>query len=230
MKRIIFFISVITICLMINSCSTAYPDITNAPSVTNLNFQAGGYVKWEQIDKASSYNIYMIDKDNKAKLIQTSSSTEAFIKYGSIDVAVSGVVNGKETYLSEKTKASNLWWTSVKCTKNGTEYNLTWTAVPGAEDYVLISAFRSESGMNYSTTNDCCEYSTNDLTEYDNQPQNPGSWSNTRISKKCKSLNTTKNTAVYTGNYFTSSYAKFVHLYAKIGDTYYCISDKIKFN
>lgn len=230
MKRIIFLISLITSIFLITACSNAYPDITSELSVKNLNFQAGGYLKWEAIDKASLYNIYMIDKDNKATLIQTSTSTEAIIKYGSVDLAVAGVINGKETYLSEKSKASNLWWTSVKCTKNGTEYNLLWNAVPFAEDYVLISAFRSETGMNYSTKNDACEYSTKDLTEYDNQPQNPGSWSNTRISKKCKSLNTTENNIVYDGNYFTSSYAKFIHLYAKIGDTYYCVSDKINLN
>ena len=59
MKRMILFISLITIFLVINSCSTAYPDITDAPSVINLNFQSGGYVKWEPIEKASSYNIYI---------------------------------------------------------------------------------------------------------------------------------------------------------------------------
>ncbi|BDC93629.1 hypothetical protein [Treponema bryantii] len=227
MKQVIFFISILISIFFITACSNAYPDITNAPSISNLNYQSGGYLSWEAINNASSYNIYMIDKDNKATLIQTSNKTEAFIKYASVEVAVSGIINGKETYLSEKSKANNLWWTKVTCNKIDSGYSLTWNAVPGAEDYVLISKYKSESGMNYSTTNDACEYSTKDLTEYHNQPAVPGSWSNTTLSKKCKSLNTTNNNAIYDGNYFTSSYAKYIHLYAKIGDTYYCISDKI---
>ena len=230
MKRVLFFIPFLTAFLFITACSNAYPDITNAPNVKNLNHQSGAYLTWEPIDNASSYNIYKINTNKNVELIQTSTSTAAFIKYGSTEVAVSGIVDGKETYLSETSKANNLWWTTVTCEQINSGYSLSWNAIPVAEDYVLISSFRSESGMNYSTTNDACEYSTKDLTEYDNQLANPGSWSNTRISKKCKSLNTTENNAIYSGNYFTGSYSRFIHLYAKIGDTYYCISDKINLN
>ena len=227
MNHLVFLISLSLSVFFFSACSTAYPDSTNAPYVKNLNHQAGAYLTWNPIDNASSYYIYKIDNDKNAVKIQTSTTTEAFIKYGSTDVAVTAIVSGKETYLSETSKANNLRWTSVTCKIIDSGYSLSWNPVPVAEDYVLISAFRTESGMNYSHNNDACEYSTKDLTEYDNQPAHPGSWSNTRISKKCKSLNTTENNAIYSGNYFTSSYGKFIHLYAKIGDTYYCISDKI---
>lgn len=230
MKRVLFFISFISAVLFITACSNAYPDITNAPNVKNLNHQSGAYLTWEPINNASSYNIYKINNNKNAELIQTSTSTSAFIKYGSTEVAVSGIVDGKETYLSETSIANNLWWTTVTCEQINSGYSLSWNAVPIAEDYVLISSFTSERGMNYSFTYDAREYSTKDLTEYDDQLANPGSWSDTRRSKKCKSLNTTENNATYSGNYFTGSYSRFIHLYAKIGDTYYCISDKINLN
>lgn len=230
MKRGLLFISFLIPLLFITACCNAYPDITNAPNVRNLNSRYGAYLVWEPIENATLYNIYKIDKDKKAELIQTSNSTEAFINYCSIDVAISGIVDGKETYLSKTATANNLWWTSVTCTRIDSGYSLSWNAVPVAEDYVLISAFKSESGMNYSLTYDLFEYSTKDLTEYDNKPTNPGSWSNTRMSRKCKLLNTTDTNVVYEGNYFTSSYANYIHLYAKIGDIYYCISDKINLN
>ena len=90
--------------------------------------------------------------------------------------------------------------------------------------------YEKNSLNSYDAVGEYTEAQWFNFDEYDNQPAVPGSWSNTRISKKCKSLNTKENHAIYSGDYFTSSYSKYIHLFAKVGDSYYCISDKINLN
>ena len=47
-----------------------------------------------------------------------------------------------------------------------------------------------------------------------------------RLENANKSLNTTNNNTVYTGNDFTGSYSNYVCLFAKVGNAYYQISDR----
>ena len=124
MKRIFFLVPIISFIFINLACSNAYPDITNAPNIKNLNYQSGAYLTWVPIDNASSYNIYKIDNDKNADLIQTSNTTATFIGYASTYIAISAIVNGKETYLSETSKADNLWWTKVTCNQIDSGYSL----------------------------------------------------------------------------------------------------------
>ena len=184
-------------------------------------------MKWDAVENAQLYNIYKVDNYNNVELLKTTTNTEAFIAYASTEIAVSAIINNKETYLSKLTKPDNLWWTNVTSTKLDEGYKIEWDTIPVAEDYVLISSFKTESGMSFSIDSDACEYCTYDLEEYHRKLRVTSS--NTKISKKCKSLNTTDNNAIFDASYFDGSYFEYIHLFAKIEDSYYCISDKISF-
>ena len=148
MKRTIYLLVLLTTIFAFSACSTAYTDMVENITVTNLNYSCGSYITWNPIDNANSYNIYSVSKDNEVTKIKTLTGTTAFVEPASTQLAISAEVNGKETYLSEMKKGENTWWTKVTCKKVDTGFSLSWDSLPIAEDYVLISSYEVTSVMN----------------------------------------------------------------------------------
>lgn len=122
MKRTIYLLVLLTTIFAFSACSTAYTDMVENITVTNLNYSCGSYITWNPIDNANSYNIYSVSKDNEVTKIKTLTGTTAFVEPASTQLAISAEVNGKETYLSEMKKGENTWWTKVTCKKVDTDF------------------------------------------------------------------------------------------------------------
>lgn len=224
MKRAIYLLFLLTTVFVFTACSTAYTDMVENITVTNLNYACGSYVTWNSIDNANSYNIYSVSKDNEVTKIKTVTETTAFIEVASTQLAISAEINGKETYLSELTKGDNTWWTKVTCKKIDTGFSLSWDSLPIAEDYVLISFYEVTSTMNeYITAR--YEFKLTELEDFNNKSASSNPYNAVHLFRKCKSLNTTDSNVIYSGDDFTSSYANYVCLFAKVGEAYYQISD-----
>ena len=225
MKHTIYSLSLLVAFFCFTTCSTAYTDLIENITVTNLNYSYGAYVTWTPIDNVSSYNIYSVSKDNEVTKIKTLTGTSAFVESASTPLAISAEVNGKETYLSEMKKGENTWWTKVACKKLDSGFSLSWTALPIADDYVLISSYEITYVMNeYITAKS--ELKLNELEDYNHKSASSNPYNAVYLYRKCKSMNTTDNNIVYTENDFTGSYANYVCLFAKVGDAYYQISDR----
>ena len=225
MKRTIYLLVLLTTIFAFSACSTAYTDMVENITVTNLNYSCGSYITWNPIDNANSYNIYSVSKDNEVTKIKTLTGTTAFVEPASTQLAISAEVNGKETYLSEMKKGENTWWTKVTCKKVDTGFSLSWDSLPIAEDYVLISSYEVTSVMNeYITAR--YELKVTELEDFSNKAASSNPYNSVYLYRKCKSLNTTNNNTVYTGNDFTGSYSNYVFLFAKVGNAYYQISDR----
>lgn len=225
MKRTIYLLVLLTTIFAFSACSTAYTDMVENITVTNLNYSCGSYITWNPIDNANSYNIYSVSKDNEVTKIKTLTGTTAFVEPASTQLAISAEVNGKETYLSEMKKGENTWWTKVTCKKVDTGFSLSWDSLPIAEDYVLISSYEVTSVMiEYITAR--YELKVTELEDFNNKAASSNPYNAVYLYRKCKSLNTTNNNTVYTGNDFTGSYSNYVCLFAKVGNAYYQISDR----
>ncbi|MGP1601797.1 hypothetical protein [Treponema sp.] len=226
MKYAKLFLFCITI--VFTACSYPCPDMVNILNVKNLNYSCGSYINWDELENATEYNVYTISSGDVRKVL-TTRKTSTLIDSASIDIAVSAIINGKETYLSSPKKGENTWWTSVKCTKLDSGYSLSWNKLPIAEDYVLISRYSVEYVM-IEYTSAANEFKTSNLEEYQHKSANPGNPYNAcYYYRKCKSLNTTNNNIIFTDTCFNSGmYSNYVCLYAKIGESYYRISDNFR--
>ena len=225
MKKFLFLLCS-TICFI--SCSNNLPESIDIKNVYNLNYSYGSYITWNPISDAEKYNVYTLNSDS-VKEVLTTEKTYAFINVASTEVAVSAVVGGKETYLSITKKPTNTWWTKVNCEKLETgKFSLSWTKLPIAEDYVLISHYTVTFVMN-EYTNGKRDMKTNSLEEYEHNKTSSNPYNTTYGYRKCKSLNTTDNNVIYDGTDFSSGmYSYYVCLFAKIGNDYYQISDFFK--
>ena len=226
MKRITYLLCLITTILIISACSTAYPDMIESVTVYNLNYSYGSYLSWNKIDNASLYNIYSVSKDNDVKKLASTTETTAFVEPGSTKITISAEIGGKETYLSDVKQGENTWWTKVTCNKQDSGYSLSWNALPIAQDYVLVSSYSVTYVMNEYVSGRS-ELKLNELTDYDHVAASSNPYNAVYNYRKCRSLNTTENNIVYTGTDFKSGmYSYYVTLFAKVGDSYYQISDK----
>ena len=225
MKKFLFLFCAV-ICFI--SCSNNLPEFTEIKNVYNLNYSYGSYITWDSVSDAEKYNVYTINSDSVNKVL-TTANTYAFITAASTEVAVSAIVEGKETYLSSTKKPTNTWWTKVKCEKLETgKYSLSWTKLPIAEDYVLISHYTVTYVMNEYASG-VADMKTKSLEEYDHYSISSNLYNAVYGYRKCKSLNTIDNNVIYTDTYFNSGmYSNYVCLFAKIGDDYYQISDFFK--
>ena len=213
------------VCLFLISCNDYYPEMVEIKDVFNLNTHCGSFITWDSLSNATEYNIYSISSENINKIL-TTKQTNCLVDLVSTDFAVSAVIDDKETYLSSLKKSSNSWWTSVKCEKVDAGYSLSWKSLPIAEDYVLISHFKKHF-MNSTYYYSVDEYKTTNLDEYHYKDVDPNPYAATYHYRKCESLNTTDNKIIYNGSHFDNYlYRYFICLYAKIGNTYYQISEK----
>ena len=200
MKKFLFLFCAV-ICFI--SCSNNLPEFTEIKNVYNLNYSYGSYITWDSVSDAEKYNVYTINSDSVNKVL-TTANTYAFITAASTEVAVSAIVEGKETYLSSTKKPTNTWWTKVKCEKLETgKYSLSWTKLPIAEDYVLISHYTVTYVMNEYASG-VADMKTKSLEEYAHYSTSSNPYNAVYGYRKCKSLNTIDNNVIYTDTYFNS--------------------------